>query len=217
MMEKTSNSRWLLFLVLLSLISFVFFPTTSYAATSWLKYFRKDTLLNTYMRAYAVHGDQLWVGTYGDGVVIYDGSSTKNVNSKNTITKPEKHDGLISDLVNCLTIDERAGRVWIGTNEGLSSCNLEGTDWKRFTTSEGLPNDVVRDLAIDEKGSLWLGTPSGVACFDGEAWKTYTTANGLYEDSVQALTVENGAVWVATIGGAVCRYSGDTWKTFIHN
>ncbi|MFZ2960370.1 MAG: two-component regulator propeller domain-containing protein [Candidatus Ozemobacteraceae bacterium] len=216
-MESRSHSRWLLFLFLLSLISLFFFPTTSYAATSWLKYSQKDSLLNPYMRAYAVHGDQLWVGTHGDGIVVYDGGNTKNFNSRNTITQADKKDGLLCDLVTCLTIDDHAGRVWVGTYEGLASCNLDGADWKRFTTKDGLPNDVVRDLAIDDKGSVWVGTPSGVACFDGETWKTFTSSNGLYEDSVRALTIENGAIWVATAGGAVCRFNGETWKTFLHN
>lgn len=210
------NSRWIVFLVLMSLISLFFFPSTSYAATTWMKYFRKDALLNTYMRAYAVRGEQLWVGTYGDGVVVYDGSNTKNFNSRNTNSKGNVKDGLISDAVNCLTIDEKGGRVWVGTNEGLSSCNFDGAEWKRFSTKDGLPNDVIRDLAVDDHGHLWVGTPSGVAEYDGETWKVHNSSNGLTEESVHALTIEGGCIWVATVGGTICRYNGESWKTFMH-
>jgi len=208
--------RWLWFLVFMSLVSLFFFPATSYAATSWLKYFRKDTLLNTYMRSYAVSGDRLWVGTYGDGVVVYDGNTTRNFNTKNTRSRPEANDGLVSDLVTCMAVDDRGGRVWIGTNEGLSACSLDATEWKRYTARDGLPNEVIRDVAVDEKGNVWVGTPSGLAMFNGDAWKVFTSSNGLYEDSVQAITVEGGAVWVATVGGSVNRFNGDSWKVLIH-
>ena len=166
------NKRCMLMLVIISLLGLFFFPSRGCAATNWMKYFRKDTLLNTYMRAYAVQGDRLWVGTWGDGVVVYTGNDTKNYNSKNTRSVPELSDGLISDCITTLAVDERGGRVWIGTNDGLSSCNLEAADWKRYTSKDGLPNDVIRDVAIDDKGLVWVGTPSGVSSFDGESWKT---------------------------------------------
>ncbi|OQA05470.1 MAG: Two component regulator propeller [bacterium ADurb.Bin374] len=211
------NKRCMLIFVVLGLLGLFFFPDTGYAATNWMKYFRKDTLLNTYMRAYAVQGDRLWVGTWGDGIVVYDGAGTKNYNSKSTRSTPELNDGLLSDCVTTLTVDERAGRVWIGTNEGLASCNLECGDWKRYTSKDGLPNDVIRDVAVDAKGVVWVGTPSGVASFDGESWKKHDSTSGLHEDSIHSMTVTGDTVWVATVGGSVCRFRDGEWKVFMHN
>lgn len=211
------NKRCMLMLVIISLLGLFFFPSRGCAATNWMKYFRKDTLLNTYMRAYAVQGDRLWVGTWGDGVVVYTGNDTKNYNSKNTRSVPELSDGLISDCVTTLAVDERGGRVWIGTNDGLSSCNLEAADWKRYTSKDGLPNDVIRDVAIDDKGLVWVGTPSGVSSFDGESWKTYDSSSGLHENSVQSMTVTGDTVWVATVSGSVCRFKDGEWKMFMRN
>jgi ligand-binding sensor domain-containing protein len=192
-----------------------FFPKKGYAETNWLKYFRKDALLNKYMRTYAVHGDNLWVGTYGDGLVIYDGKKTKNFNNKTTRTSPSRDDGLVSDYITCITIDEKAGRVWLGTNAGVSSCDLDCKNWKRFSSKNGLPNDVIRDLAIGPKGNLWVGTPSGVTKFDGENWKTYDETNGLKQNSVHSIKVKSDSIWVGTVGGTVSRFKNDTWKTFI--
>ncbi|HEY9070382.1 MAG TPA: two-component regulator propeller domain-containing protein [Candidatus Ozemobacteraceae bacterium] len=206
-----------LLFVLTGLIALFAPPIPADAATNWMKYFRKDTLLNTYMRAYAVQGDRLWVGTWGDGLVVYDGANTKNFNMKNTKSAPEQSDGLISDCITTLAVDERGGRVWIGTNEGLSSCNLEGAEWKRFTAKNGLPNDVIRDVAVDEKGLVWVGTPSGVASFDGDAWKIYDSTSGMFENSVQSLTVTGDTLWVATVGGSICRFKDGEWKVFMHN
>lgn len=209
-------SRWIVLLVILSLISLFFFPSTSYADASWMKYFRKDSLLNTYMRAYAVDGERLWVGTWGDGVVVYTGKDTIAYNNRNTRTSPTDNDGLVSDMVTSLAIDCKNRRAWIGTNEGVASCNLEGTDWKRFSSSDGLPNDVIRDIAADEKGNVWVGTPSGVAMFDGQTWKKFDSSSGLYSDSVHSITVKGDSVWVATVDGSVNRFDGSTWQVMVH-
>ncbi|MBI3037770.1 hypothetical protein HYY75_01780 [bacterium] len=210
------SSRWVLLFFLLSLISLFFFPSTSYALEGWMKYFRKDILLNTYSRAYAVDHEKLWVGTNGDGIVVYTGKDTRNFNSKNTNSLPNLKDGLVSDNITCLLVDQPGERVWVGTNEGLSSCNLDAKDWRRFSSKDGLPNDIIRDIAIDEKGIIWVATPSGVASFDGSVWKTYSSQNGLFEDNVQSLKTLGGSVWIATVGGSICRFDGTSWKTFMH-
>lgn len=211
------SSRWVVLAVLISLFSFLFFPEASYANSKWMKYFRKDTLLNTYMRTYCVDGDRLWVGTYGDGIVIYDSRSTLNYNSKSTRTSPERDDGLVSDYVTSMAIDKKNGRVWIGTNAGLASCDLEGQEWQRFTTKEGLPNDVIRDVTIDNSGRLWAGTPSGVAMFDGDTWKIFNEENGLHQNSVHSITVEGDVVWVGTVGGSISQFKDGRWRLFLRH
>jgi ligand-binding sensor domain-containing protein len=207
------SSRWVIIFVLISLASILIFPQTSYANAAWLKYFRKDTLLNTYMRTYAVHADQLWVGTYGDGIMVYSGGETTIHNNKNTRLDPGRDEGLISNNVTSIAIDGKNGRVWIGTNEGVASCNLEGREWKRFTSRDGLPNDVIRDVAVDTQGTLWVGTPSGVARYDGANWQVFDERSGLPQNSVHSLKIDGDSVWVGTVGGCVSRFHGGRWVT----
>jgi len=209
------RSRWFLLFVILSLISLFFFPSTSYASSNWLKFFRKDTLLNTYMRAYAVSGETLFVGTYGDGLVVYTGDRTRNVNTKNSCSSPGANDGLVSDSITTLCLDERNNRLWIGTLEGLCSCSLDATDWKRFSTKDGIPSETIRDVAVDSNGLVWVGTPSGVATYDGSSWKVYDDSTGLYENSVHSITVQGDSVWVASVGGAISRFKDGSWKLFM--
>lgn len=213
-MEKT-NSRWFFLFILISLISMFFFPQKGYADTNWMKYFRKDALLNTYMRTYAVMDDNLWVGTYGDGLVVNDGKKKTSFTNKNTRSSPAQNDGLISDYITCMSIDEKKGRIWLGTNEGLSSCDLEGKEWKSFKAKDGLPNDVIRDLALDKNGHLWVGTPSGVAQYDGEDWKIHNEKTGLQACSVHSLKAKGESIWLGTVGGTVSRYKDGEWKTFM--
>lgn len=211
------NSRWVFLFLIMKMISILFFPATSYANSAWLKYFRKDTLLNTYMRAYAVQEDKLWVGTYGDGVVVYNGDTTTNFNVKNTRSTPQTNDGLISDYITSIAIDHKKARVWLGTNEGLASCDFAGGEWERYTSRDGLPNDVIRDLAIDKKGCLWVGTPSGVARFNGDSWIIFDEKTGLHQDSVHSITVTGDSVWVGSVGGSVSRYRNGQWKLFVRH
>ncbi len=213
-MERTS-SRWFFIFLVMSLISIILFPPRAHADSNWLKYFRKDSLLNTYKTSYAVLDDSIWTGTFGDGLNVYDGKNTLNYTNRNTRTSPQTDDGLISDYITCISIDEKKGRVWLGTNAGLSSCDLEGKEWSRFTTKEGLPNDVIRDLALDSYGNLWVGTPSGLACFDGEDWKVFDERNGLEQASVHSIKIKGDTIWVGSVGGVVSRYKDGEWQTII--
>lgn len=215
-MSLFCHVRWLWIFFIMILASLFLFPKQLGASQVWLKYFRKDTLLNNYMRTYAVGNDCLYVGTWGDGIVVYNGNSTKNINSKNSRSKPYNNDGLINDFITCLCIDEKNGRLWIGTNDGLSSCKLDFSDWKNYTTKDGLPNNVIRDIAIDIHGNVWVGTPLGIAVYNGQEWKVFDASNGLIENSIHSITIEGDAVWVATVGGTVVRYKNGVWKPFIY-
>lgn len=212
-MRKNQNS-WLYFLGLISLVSVSFCSQKVQADSDWLKYFKKDSLLNTYKTCYAVQEDYLWQGTYGDGVIIKDGKNQKIISNKNTRTSPPIDDGLVSDYITSITIDEQRGRVWIGTNEGLCSCNLEGKEWSRYSEKNELPNNVIRCLTMDNSGNLWVGTPSGVVVFDGENWKRFTEGNGLAQNSVHSIKAKGNSVWVGTVGGTINRYKDGQWMTF---
>lgn len=207
--------RWFLLLVLMKIISIFFFPAVTFANSGWLRYFRDATILNAYRRAYAVQDERLWLGTFGDGIMIHDGEKVKNLTVENTRSSRRVSDGLVSNYVTSLIIDQKKGRVWIGTNEGLSSCDLEGKNWIRFSSKDGLPSDVIRDLAIDEKDHLWVATPSGAARFDGENWETFNEKTGLLQDSIHSITARDGSVWIGTVGGSVSRYKDGSWKTVV--
>ncbi len=76
---QTKQSRWLFIFTVLSILSLSFSSNTVQADSNWLRYFKKDSLLNTYKTCYAVLDDTLWTGTYGDGVIIKDGKSVKKI------------------------------------------------------------------------------------------------------------------------------------------
>lgn len=71
-----------------------------------------------------------------------------------------------------------------------------------YTTSDGLPRNLVNRIVQDPRGFLWLCTTEGLALFDGYAFTTYGTADGLPDAEVLDLLITSrGEYWVATRKG----------------
>jgi Zn-dependent metalloprotease len=72
---------------------------------------------------------------------------------------------------NAITGD-KDGNVYIGTNNGLvvftpltnAAAELDNyANYKRYTTEDGLPSNIIRGIAVDEKRKgVWLATDNGV-------------------------------------------------------
>ena len=95
----------------------------------------------------------------------------------------------------------RQGDVWAGTwGGGLS--HFDGTEWKTYTTEEGLPGNHIFMLYKDLKGQLWIGTNGGLALWLNGRFRVMTTAEGLFDNNVFAMTVtRSGDMWIGSYGG----------------
>jgi hypothetical protein len=79
-----------------------------------------------------------WVGTFNDGIVIFNGATTTRVDRAN--------DGLSSDAINALALDD-SGRIWVGTGYGLNVWT--GSEWIVYDMdSSDLMNNAVESIAI---------------------------------------------------------------------
>jgi len=91
------------------------------------------------------------------------------------------------------------------------------TQWKQFTTKDGLPNDHI--FAVKVHGpKVWIGTEDGLACLDKRTGKirSWQEKDGLPFQVVSALDVDpkTGDVWIGMFGGGLARFSGgrfDHW------
>jgi len=88
------------------------------------------------------------------------------------------------------------------------------SNWRTFTTKDGLPSDKAYTVRIDGERVL-VGTHDGMAVYENEKWKTYTTEDGLAHNGVVSIDVDEltGDVWIATLGG-LNRWSGGKFETF---
>lgn len=96
----------------------------------------------------------VWAGTWGGGLSRFDG--------KRWVTYTTT-DGLPGNHVFMLHMDGK-GKLWIGTNNGLSYYQPEtGKFAKAMTTADGLFANNVFAMASSGKGDLWIGSFGGVA------------------------------------------------------
>jgi len=75
-----------------------------------------------------------------------------------------------------------------------------------WSVEQGLPHIAALAVAQDAEGYIWVGTPNGLARFDGVRFATYTPATVpvLPSDTVQALRLDTeGRLWIGTAKGLV--------------
>jgi len=120
-------------------------------------------------------------------------------------------DGLGAEIVRDIirTNDES---VWFATWGGGIS-RYDGTNWRTFRQTEGLPHNYVRTLMPDGERGIWAGTMAGIAYLprqDGQGrWQHIPTAipNHATASIYCILRRSNGTFWFGTGGGEVLQFS----------
>jgi len=70
--------------------------------------------------------------------------------------------GLAGSTAYCITQD-KDGFIWIGTETGVS--RFDGTHFKNFTSSDGLPDAEILQIFADSKGRIWMAPFSKSVCY----------------------------------------------------
>lgn len=56
---------------------------------------------------------------------------------------------------------------------GFFSAQLDSMQFRKYTTTHGLSDNVITSLSQDDKGYLWIGTSNGLNRFDGTKFQNY--------------------------------------------
>ena len=107
--------------------------------------------------------------------------------------------------VRALTVENEANRLWVGTSVGVHEIDLaDSSIINTFTRKDGLANEYVFAIGIDQQGYKWFGTNAGgVSRYRDEEWRTYFPLHGLADYWVYAFTTQaDGTVWIGTWAGA---------------
>ncbi len=84
-----------------------------------------------------------------------------------------------------------------------------GDLWNHYSIRDGLPSANVSAAFRAGDGSLWFGTDSGAARYDG-SWQVVVPANGLPVGRVRAIAqATDGAIWLGLDRNGVARRAGD--------
>ncbi|NJO06203.1 MAG: hypothetical protein HC876_12165 [Chloroflexaceae bacterium] len=139
---------------------------------------------------------RIWIGGE-NGLTLYD-------RDRFVLTFNGSNSPLLTDTVTTL-LSDRDNRLWIGSATGLHV--LDGSAWMTYTTSDGLPDDGIVDLAQTGDGLIFISTANGLSFYDGSGFTAVTPpvpATGL------PLTVDElGRLWA----GAALR-TGDGWQSY---
>jgi len=104
------------------------------------------------------HDGSMWIATRGRGIIIL-----KN----NRVTHITQQNGLASNITRSLVLDEAAGKIWVGTNNGISII-IPGTTGGYRVENLSFKNDLlfkeVNQLAKTED-VMWAATNQGVMTF----------------------------------------------------
>lgn len=156
--------------------------------------------------------NDLWIGTYQQGVIVYHLKS--NTSKRYVAGVGDKN--LNNNDVFCLKRDYR-GNMWVGTNGG--GVNIIGRDgltvkkYRRSTVSDGgagllLSGDYIRAFEEDNFHRMWMGFyGAGLCVYDPVQNKTkiYNKANSkLPSNYILAIRSDRkGNIWVGTNGNGV--------------
>ncbi len=190
----------------------------------------KDGLSSEMVYAMAVHGEEIWFGTYGGGATLYNKSS-KVYKAYTTKGEPmeKEDDGKSINWKNLLSYNHvsvivpETDRIWFGTyfygfgGGGISYYHpRKNSSWKRFNTNDGRAKKVV-SMAV-EGDWVWVGSEKGLSQLDKktEGWKNfYSVQDGLPGNFVNSILNQPDCLWIGTNAGASqFQKAQKTWKTY---
>jgi ligand-binding sensor domain-containing protein len=150
------------------------------------------------------HQKQLWVGTSSGGLArMDDGRFVPGFPSQQAVP---------SYMVTGI-IEDGANRFWVSTRGGGVLSYANGTS-QSYSKAAGLLSNFIYATAADRKGTIWVGTSSGLnSILDGRI-KAYET-DGL--SSATALTLHVDArniLWIGTFGRGLFRFENGRFTRY---
>jgi PAS domain S-box-containing protein len=151
-----------------------------------------EGLISGRVYAFAEGPDRaLWFGTY-DGLSRLKDNEWRHWTSENGLHGEARR-------IYALAVDS-LGSVWFSNiASGLGTVSNDGS--VRFlTTEDGLVNDAIWDLKVDETGVLWIATERGLSSYSKGIWSSFTIRNGLSTPMVWELLPLRDRVYVGSPG-----------------
>lgn len=160
----------------------------------------KQQLKGVNAHAFCIDGQNLWIGTYSQGIFIL-----------NTKTYELSHVANFPQSVYALYRDSKS-RIWIGTMEGTFLYNRDNRNFIKLHDFSA----ITIDIDEDHKGNLWFSTQGdGLWRFNSsnKVWKQYKPngeSNAMLDIQINNICVDvTGRIIVATPKG-VCVYQPQT-------
>lgn len=192
-----------------------YIPATADTETaSFITYTSQHGITGNYSNViYEDSNGNLWVAG-SSGILKYSGGSDSTGESFDDCSLLT---GVGDRTVYCIT-EDRAGRIWFGTNLGIVRYNAAetkpgGKAIDYFTTIDGLVDNRIRCSIMDRNGNLWFGTRGGISEYimHESSFLNFTTYQGLDDNIVNCITEDkSGSIWFGTLGSGLSKYNGSS-------
>ncbi|GAA4453527.1 two-component regulator propeller domain-containing protein [Nibrella saemangeumensis] len=152
----------------------------------------------------SVDAQTCWAPTWGSGLWAYD----RRTGQTRWYRHSDSPTSLPSDKLLMVVQDpKRSDYLWLSTTEsGMCHFNKRTGRCTRYSTQNGLPNDVVYCIIPDEAGFLWLSTKKGICRFDPASGKviTFYAEDGLQGDEFNryhGVRMPDGTIFMGGVDG----------------
>ena len=156
----------------------------------------------------------VWFGTSA-GLARFDGSNWQSWTL-------ESDDALVDNEIHSLAAAPD-GLKWFsvgkaGGKYGLQS--FDGYDAWAYYPPEVIGTYIIRSMAFDSEGDLWIPISGGVRRFDGDTWTLFGKDSGFPMESASLIAIgRNDVKWVSVrdadgSAAGVCSFNGVTWKHY---
>ena len=145
----------------------------------------------------------VWIATEGSGLWKYEMSGT--------FTNVSNEHGYRNMMARAVVQDAN-GVIWVGTSEGLFS--YDGSSFKKYRHSDGIPEVPVNEMKVNSKGELWMATGAGLMVLSSDRTDIFDTAAGLNDGRLHSLSFKKeGGVWVGSESGA-SYFDGESFENY---
>lgn len=164
----------------------------------------------------------LWIGTFGEGVYIFNKKSQQ-------IRQLTEKDGLTNGSI--LSMDGINGHIWLATLGGVTEIDLtenilysKSIQHRNFNQENGLGTNFIYKVFIDSQGRTWFGTDGkGISVLEDGKIKNYQTASHRHIDEKVEKTVQlkavysitedqQGHIWLSTAKEGIFEFNGEAFQ-----
>jgi signal transduction histidine kinase/ligand-binding sensor domain-containing protein len=134
----------------------------------------------------------LWVAGYGNVGKLAGGKFTTAIDGAT----------LAGAIGTSMAVDAR-GTLWLASSQGLLERRTDG-GIRRYDTSDGLPDSLLRTVLPDRDGGLWVGTDFGLARLEGDRFVSLPP-EGVHDGAQVWCLFEDreGDLWAGTNTGLI--------------
>lgn len=134
----------------------------------------------------------LWFSTRNDGLYYYSNARLYRVDEEEGMP-----DLFVYDLV-----EDVRGNIWAGTDRGVAICRLnrEKIDIRVLDHRQGLTDNIVKKILIDDDNIVWLGTEdAGLVSFNPSTGKTTPLVKaGWSFGSLTDFVIHEDQLWISS-------------------